>query len=567
MSGTMILLQLAGYVGLLLWGMHMVHTGLLRAFGASLRQFLSIGLRNRWKALLAGLVITALLQSSTATALMTSSFIASGLMGLVSALAVILGANIGTTLIVQVLTFNVASVAPFFVLVGLVAFKRGGKTRVRDLGRVGIGLGILLLALHLIVTAIEPVEEARAVRELLATLTGEPLMNVIFAALLTWAAYSSVAVVLLVMSLAAVHVVTPAAALAMVLGANLGNLIPQYLAAGTNIAARRLALGNAIVRCIGCAVSIPLLPAIAESLARLESSPARQAADFHTLFNLVLGLAFIGLLDPLARLCVRLLPAASARSNLGEPMYLDATALGTPSLALANAARETLRLVDMVETMLRDFLAALRDDDRKRLIEIARADDTLDRLHNAIKLHLTEIGREDGLDDADAQRCSDILTFTINLEHIGDIIDNSLRDLAAKKLKNRLTFSPEGFAEIAAMHRHVLESLRLAAGVFMTGEAREARFLLGEKERMRDLEQTAIENHLRRLREGRPESIETSAVHLDIVRDLKRIAAHVASVAYPILDKNGALRPTRLVEDGRLGTPVDQSTASSSEAR
>jgi phosphate:Na+ symporter len=565
MSGTMTLLQLAGDVALLLWGMHMVHTGILRAFGANLRQVLGVGLRSRWKAFLAGLGITALLQSSTATGLMTTSFIASGLMDLVPALAVTLGANVGTTLIVQILTFDVAAVAPLFVLAGLVAFKRGGKTRVRDLGRVGIGLGILLLALHLIVGVIEPVEETRAMRELLATLTGEPLMNVLFAALLTWAAYSSVAVVLLVMSLAAAHVVTPEAALALVLGANLGNVIPQYLAAGGNNAARRLALGNAIVRGLGCIVAIPLLPMVAHGLAALESNPARQAADFHTLFNLVLGLAFIGVLGPLAALCARLLPAAPAADDPGRPKYLEAAGLGTPAVALANAAREALRLVDIVEAMLRHFLEALRDGDRKRLAEIARTDDTLDRLHNAIKLHLTEISREEGLAEADAKRCSDILSFTINLEHIGDIVDKSLRELAAKTVKNRLTFSHEGFEEIAAMHRHVLDALRLAVSVFMTGDPREARLLLAEKERMRDLEQAAIDNHLRRLREGRPESVETSAVHLDIVRDLKRIAAHVASVAYPILDQSGALRRTRLVEDGGAAG-ADMDTISPREA-
>jgi phosphate:Na+ symporter len=320
------------------------------------------------------------------------------------------------------------------------------------------------------------------------------------------------------------------------------------------------------VRGVGCIAALPFLPAIAAGLGAIEANPARQAADFHTLFNLVLGLAFIGLLGPLARLCVRLLPAASIVADPGKPQYLDAAALGTPSVALANAARETLRMVDVAEAMLRGFLEALHSDDRKRLAEIGRMDDTLDRLHNAIKLHLTEISREEGLDDSDARRCSDILAFTINLEHVGDILDKSLREIAVKKIKYRLTFSAEGFEEIAAMHRRLLGSLRLAVGVFMTGDAREARALLAEKERMRDLEQVATENHLRRLREGRPESVETSALHLDIVRDLKRIAAHVASVAYPILDQSGALRRSRLLDEDRIAPPVDDGTTSSSAA-
>jgi phosphate:Na+ symporter len=194
-------------------------------------------------------------------------------------------------------------------------------------------------------------------------------------------------------------------------------------------------------------------------------------------------------------------------------------------------------------------LDALRSDDRNMLTQIGRMDDTLDRLHDAIKLYLTEISREEGLDEADTRRCSEILAFTINLEHIGDILDKSLRGIAAKKVKNRLSFSREGFDEIAAMHQRLLNELHLAVSVFMTGNMRAARTLLDEKVGMRDLERVATDNHLSRLREGRPESIETSAMHLDIVRDLKRISGHVASVAYPVLDQSGALRRSRLLDD------------------
>jgi phosphate:Na+ symporter len=550
MPATFALLHLAGYVALLLWGMHMVHSGIVRAFGGHLRQVLATGLRSRWKAFFAGMGITALLQSSTATALMSTSFIAAGFMTLVPALAVTLGANVGTTLIVQVLTFNVAAIAPVFVLAGLVAFNRGGKTRTRDLGRVGIGLGLILLALHRIIATIEPVEQAKALRDLFALISSDPVVDVAIAALLTWAAYSSVAVVLLVMALAGQQIVTPAAAMALVLGANLGNVIPQYLAAGSNAAARRLALGNLIVRGAGCAIAIPLLPWLTQAVAALETSPARQVADFHTLFNLALAMVFIGLLDPLARLCTRLIPSTPVPDDPGKPRYINAAALGTPSIALADAAREVLRMVDVVESMLRMFLEALRSDDRKLLAQLATMDDTLDRLHNAIKLHLTAISREDGLGEIDAKRCSDILAFTINLEHVGDILDKSLRELAAKKIKQRLTFSEEGLREIAAMHQSLLDNLRLATSVFMLGDIQSARALLAEKDRMRDLEQSATDNHLRRLREGRLQSIETSSLHIDIARDLKRIAAHIASVAYPILEQGGALRRTRLLDEG-----------------
>jgi phosphate:Na+ symporter len=451
-----------------------------------------------------------------------------------------------------VLSFKVSAVAPLFMLAGLVAFNRGGKTRTRDLGRVSIGVGLILLALHLIVSTIEPVEKTTALRELFAIVSGDPIIDIVLAALITWAAYSSVAAVLLVMTLAEHQIVTPVAALALVLGANLGNVIPQYFAAGTNIAARQLAFGNLIVRGVGCVVAIPMLPWLAQAMAGIEANPARQVANFHTLFNIALAVAFIGLLDPLARLCARLLPVVSTTTDTGAPQYLKEETIKTPHLALADATREVLRMVDIVQAMLVGFLDALRSDDRKQLATLSNMDDDLDRLHNAVKLHLMAISRQDGLSEADAKRCSDILAFTINLEHIGDILDKNLRELAAKKIKYRLQFSDDGLQEIANMHRCLLDNLHLATGVFVMGDIQAARSLLAEKERMRDLEQVANENHLQRLREGKKQSIETSALHIDITRDFKRIASHIASVAYPILERTGSIRRTRLVDEDAL---------------
>ena len=503
-------------------------------------------LGSRLNAFAAGLGVTALTQSSTATGMLTTSFVSGGLIGLVPAIAVMLGANVGTTLIVQVMSFPVVAVAPCFILAGVIAFKRSGRTRSRDLGRAAIGLGLLMLGLHLILETMKPIEQAAAMREIFAVLTGEPALNIVLAALLAWAMYSSVAVLLLIMSLTSAQVVSPEAALALVLGANLGNVMPQYISTGHDTAARRLALANLIMRGAGCALALPLLPAIGDVLAWTGEAPGRQVADFHTLYNLACAMLFIGLLGPLAQFCTWLIPQPKDGADPAKPKYLGGEMLPVPSIRLANAEREVLRILDMVEGMLRIFLDALRNDDRKLLAEIEKMDDTVDSLHRSIKLFLTDISRQDHLDEIDAQRCADIMAFTINLEHAGDILDKSLREIAAKKIKHQLNFSAEGFAEILEMHERLLEDLRLAMSVFMTGDERAARTLLEEKVRIRDLERIATDNHLRRLREGRVESMETSALHLDIIRDLKRIAAHLASVAYPVLDKSGLLLRSRV---------------------
>jgi phosphate:Na+ symporter len=558
---SMILLDLMGGVALLLWGLHMVHSGIVRAFGPDLRHLLSVGLRNRYYAFLAGMCVTLLLQSSTATALMTATFAASGTVGLVPALAIMLGANTGTALIVQLLSFNVSAVSPVLLIAGLAAFRRGKRTRTRDIGRALIGAGLMLLSLHILLDTLAPAEQAPAVRGLLSLITNEPILSVIIGAALAFAAHSSVAAVLLVMSLAYSNFVTPAAALALIVGANLGSAITPVLEGGKagDPASRRVPLGNLIIRAVGCVAIIPFLGPIAHELLRFEPNPSRMAADFHVAFNLALALIFILPLERLAALLTHLLPAQKKPAGTSRPIYLDEASLSMPSVALACAARETLHMGDVVETMLRQSTTALMTGDRKLVAAVSRMDNTVDRLHEAVKLYVTQLTR-DSLEEPDGHRAMEIIAFAINLEHIGDIIDKNLMELATKKIKRRLTFSPEGAAEIAAFHKEVLENLKLAFGVFMSGDVKIARQLIAEKAKLRNSELSAAESHLARLREGRPESIESSSLHLDILRDLKRIHSHICSVAYPVLERAGELQPSRLktAEPSAAGVANDQ---------
>jgi phosphate:Na+ symporter len=570
--GSVVLLDLMGGVALLLWGLHMVRSGIMRAFGAELRRLLSTALRNRLLALLAGIGVTALLQSSTATALMIASFAARGLVALVPALAIMLGANIGTTLIVQVLSFKVSAVAPVLFLVGLGAFKLGKRTPTRDLGRVAIGLGLMLLALHILLDTLAPAEDAPGVRTVLEAITDQPVLCVLIAAALTWAAHSSAAVVLLVMPLAYSRFVTPVAALALVLGANLGSAINPILEGGSsnNPASRRLPVGNLINRVIGVAVVLPFLGPIAGAFTRLEPNPARMTADFHMAFNIALAVLFIFLLDQLAWLLVRLLPDPAKSPDPATPIYLDDTAINTPSVALACAARETLHMGDIVESMLRKAMTALMTNDRKLAAEVSRMDNIVDRLDEAIKLYVTKVTRE-SLDDLDGRRAMEIISFSINLEHIGDIIDKNLMELAVKKIKHKYEFSKEGAKELADFHKLIMDNLKLAFSVFINGDVKIARKLISEKTQVRTAELACADSHLARLREGRPESIETSSLHLDVLRDLKRIHSHICSVAYPVLEAAGELQPNRLrdsepavVAGGSATTASDQFPAPSS---
>lgn len=550
------LLDIAGCVALLLWGLHMVQSGIQRAYGARLRQTLETALHSRLKALLAGLGVTAVLQSSTATGLMASSFASSGLVAVVPALAVMLGANIGTTLIVQVLSFDVSRVAPVLVLAGVLMFRRGGAARTRDLGRVAIGLGLMLIALSRMLELLVPYEDAPSLRLMLGLLTTDRVIAALAAAAVTWLAHSSVAVVLLVMSMAEKGVLPLEAALAMVVGANLGSALNPLIESGTtgDVAGRRVALGNMLNRLAGCAIAIPLLGWIGPILTTWQPDHSRAVADFHTAFNIVLAVLFLPLLGPLSHLLRRLLPTRIEAADPARPVHLDQSALETPSIALGHATRETLRMVDVLETMLRGTIDVIETSDRGRVAEVRRTDDVLDSLNRAIKTYVSGLDVDD-MSEADHHRAAAILTFATNLEHAGDILDRNVMALASKRLK-RGEGLPAGRGRERAhgMMVRLEANLRAAASVFVTEDLRAARSLADEKTVFRDLEAEAVAEHFRSLRSRERGAAEAHSPDLDLLRDLKRINDHLVSgAAYPVLQSKGILLPSRLRPAGRDG--------------
>ncbi|KQT57499.1 MULTISPECIES: Na/Pi cotransporter family protein [unclassified Aureimonas] len=546
MSATEVLVGLAGQIALLLWGLHMVTSGVQRALGSRLAGVVRMGLGNRAKAALTGFGMTALLQSSTATAMMVSAFAAGGVVDLMPALSVMLGANIGTTLIVQLVSFDLSMLSPGLILVGVLAYRSGGRPVLRDIGSALVGLGLMLLALRLLTATMAPLEASADLRAVLHILGSDPLLNVLMAAILAWAAHSSVAAILFVMSLAGAGVVAPEAALAMVLGANIGSALNPVIAhLGGDPVHLRLPIGNLVNRLIGAALAIAFVEPASVLLLSFDDSPARAAAGFHMLFNIATGLLFLPLLRPMTKLLKRLLPAAAAASDPGAPRYLDSAALTTPSVALSNAAREVLRMADVIDTMLRRSQEAFRHDDPEKIAATSRLDDVLDRLFQSIQLYLGAIGQEE-LEPAEQRKLSDTLTLAINLEHMGDIIDRNLMDVAARRIRHGLRLSEEAGRQIEDMHTRLIDHLQLAVAAFMFGDRQAAQRLVLEKEAFREIERATQERHFARMRQGTGAEIDASSLQLDIVRDLKRIEAHIAATGHSLLELSGQLRPSRL---------------------
>ena len=553
------LLNLLAAIALLVWGTHIVCTGMLRVFGENLRRILAISFGSRFRSLIAGLGVTSLVQSSTATCLIVASFVGKNLVTTSAALAVMLGADVGTSVMAVVFSFDLSWLSPLLIFVGVVVFISKQNSGIGAVGRVLIGLGLITLALQLIVTATRPLTEAPAVRALLVSLPQDVLLDILVGAVLTVLSYSSLAVVLLVATLTSAAVLTVPVALGLVLGANIGSGVLAMLATGNaSPQVRRLPLGNLIFKSTGALLFVAVLPQVHVLMQQLLPDVHQQVVFFHLGFNVSLAIIFIGCAGLVGRTVDRWLREPPALTGTERPRHLDPLALTMPSLAISCAAREALHQADIVETMLRGIVPVIHNNDLRLSGELRKLDDVVDELYSAIKFYLTQISGE-ALSEDESRRWTDIVSFTINMEQIGDIIERVLQDIEDKKVKKQRNFSEAGMAEIVHLHERLLANLRLAMSVFLDGHVRDAKRLLEEKAHFRDLEHEYAANHIARLRENTAQSIETSALHIDLISDLKRINSHICGVAYPILESAGALTATRIRQSqfAVLGPPED----------
>ncbi len=540
------LLNLLAAIALLVWGTHLVRTGILRVFGANLRHALTRSIRNRFTAAFSGIAVTALVQSSTATSLIVSSFVGQGMVTLPLALSVMLGADIGTSLMAVLFSFDLSWQSPLCIFIGVVLFVSRPDTDVGRIGRVLIGLGLMLLALALVKESTQVLTQSPATKVLLASLGSDLLLEVTVGAFLTVLCYSSLALVLLTATLASTSVISLDVGLGLVLGANLGSgLLAVLTTARAQIEVRQVPLGNLLFKVLGIMMFAPFVGHWIQYVRPHLGESATAIVLFHLTFNVLVGLVFIAWTQVIARWTEKILPFPIKNTSNTRHFHLDASALATPFLAISCAAREAMHLADVVETMLRGMLVVIKNDDLMLSGNLRKMDDTVDELYSSIKYYLTKISRE-ALAEDESRRWTDIISFTINLEQIGDIIERVLIDIEDKKIKRGLQFSEEGVNEITDLHGRLIDNLRLGMSVFLNSNVRDAQKLLEEKARFRDLEHSYAANHLSRLFENRVQSLETSSLHIDLLSDLKRINSHLCSIAYPILDSAGALAPNRL---------------------
>ncbi|WP_417695600.1 Na/Pi cotransporter family protein [Pseudomonas sp.] len=537
------LLNLLSAVALLIWGTHIVRTGILRVYGTNLRHVIGQNMSKRWLAFVAGIMVTAMVQSSNATAMLVTSFVGQGLMALTPALATMLGADVGTALMARVLTLDLSWLSPLLIFLGVIFFLSRKQTRLGQMGRVGIGLGLIILALQLIVEAAAPITQAQGVKVIFASLTGDILLDALVGALFAMISYSSLAAVLLTATLAGAAVISLPVAIGLVIGANIGSGVLAFLSTSMqNAAGRQVALGSLLYKLIGLLLIIPVLDPLVAWLDGLDFSHQETVIGFHLLYNTVRCLVLLPSVGPMARLCAWLLPERPDTNGTAKPRHLDLTALATPSLALANAARETLRIGDLIETMLEAMLDVLRGGQTAVTQQVRSMGDDVEALCSAIKLYMAQMPRED-LSEQDSRRWAETIELAINLKLASDLIERMLRKVQQQKTAQRRSFSEVGLEELATLHSQLIANLRLGLSVFLSADPESARQLLREKRRFRAQERRLAHAHVSRLQRKIVQSIETSSLHLELIADMKRLNSLFCGSAYVVLgtSETGAL--------------------------
>jgi phosphate:Na+ symporter len=544
MNIYLVIINIAGAVTLLLWATRMVRTGMERSQKAVLHRLLSQGKRGHMKSAALGGFVAILLQSSTAVALIAAGFAASGKLTLSAGLATMLGADLGSAIVVQLLSVNPAWLMPILMIVGGALFFRGHTRDIRQAGRIVIGIALILMSLRLIGEATMPLREAEVLPDIVAYLAGDPLTAFLLAAAFTWIIHSSVAFILLVATFAAQGLVPFELGAALVLGANMGSSIIAFmLTRGGSAAARRITLGNFIFRAVLAVIGLGLLWLSHLPGTLLGPDAARQIINFHLVFNIALLLIALPLTNPMAKLTTRLVRSAPQLNHpLVSPMRLDDKLISNPALALASTKRELLRMAEIVERMLQPIMDLYENADPEKIREIKQLEQAVNAAQSDIKLYLSRIHYADP-GSAEALRGQELAQLAINLEYVGDAVVKTLVKLAESRAEQKVKFSPAGWRELNDLHHRVVDNLHLALNVLMSEDRAAAKLLLEEKASLGIAGRASAAEHLARLREGAQQSIATSDLHLETIRALKTINSLLASVAYPILRQTEAPQP------------------------
>ena len=456
-------------------------------------------------------------------------------LALSQSLAVVLGADLGSTVTVQILSFRIYRYAFLVISVGVICFLWGRKGTLRAIGQGVLGFGIVLLALMFLANAASEIGTITSLRLLMADLGEAPLVAFLWGAIASVLFQSGTAVMILLIAFTQQGVLPVSAVLPLVLGANVGGTSVAFTASsGLAEEGRRIAWGHLLMKALGAALFLPFFSAAQGFLSFLSPDPFRIVANAHTMFNFTLAILFFPFVPRLASALSRAFPEKDPATSAGKPAYLDREHLPATGAALGQVAREIVRMADMIQEMQEMALQAVRGMEADLAVRIARADDDVDRLTREVKVFLSKLG-EGALDPEQTRRAVAYISIVSDLENIGDFLDKTLGEHVRKMTERNQRFSEEGVRELESLMLEVGSMYGEAVSAFVTRDKRAAAIVISRKEVVGQMERQLRIAHIHRLQKGTPESLESSAAHLDILSSWKVIASHCASIAYDVI--------------------------------
>jgi len=533
------LLQIFGGVALLLFGVRYLRKALDRLFGARLGRWMRQLVDHPGRAFACGIGVATVAPSSTTISLMAVQAIQAGRITARQMLALMLGANIGLTIMVVLIAFRVEAYAPIVILIGVILFMYTERPKLRGSGQFLLAFGFIFLGIDVMRRAAETgLETGLGVEAIInfENLQSMPVLLAVFAAIFTMLMQSSTAAIALVIGLGAADAVSFRFAVPIVLGANVGMACTTLVVGWRVLESRRLAMANLLLKAAVAAVGLIVVALFGDKL-------PEPGGDFvglgivgvHTGFNIVVALIGMPILAPITGFVEALIPEPRGRqSRPFGPRYINNGVTGSVSLSLGQSLHEILHMSNIVRGMLTDAWKALDTGDRQLVDDVSRRDDHVDQLESAIKDFLTRLVKEE-FDKQDADEQLRQLRYLSELETIGDIIDKNICQLVEKMIRLGVSFSEEGKKELDDFFQRVLENMTIAETAFTTRDPGLAQQLLHNKETLGRLETELRDRHFARLNAGLAETHETSAIHLDLLTHLKRINSALSHVAHAIL--------------------------------
>ncbi|MDC1488891.1 Na/Pi cotransporter family protein [Amylibacter sp.] len=533
------LLNVAGAAALLIWAVRLVRTGVERGFSNLLRNWLKQSTNNRLLAAFSGMGAAIFLQSSTAVAVLVSNFFAKNNLAAATGIAILLGADLGSAIVTQILMVRMSFLTPLLLLVGVWMFLRSKGSSTRQIGRIIIGLSLIFVSLDMLRMATGPVVANPGTQLVIEYLSRDLLVAFIIGAGFAWIIHSSVAAVLLFVTLAAQSILPISAASIMILGANFGGaLIAYILTLEAPINSRRIIFANLVLRGGGAVLASIFIINTPEVIGFIGSGPAQQTLNIHLIFNfslLILALPFVGLVNKL--LSQFMLEKVNGSDSVKNISTLDPAALDRPQRGLDCAARELLGIGQKIEQMLISVKPLYNSWDSETAKIIKSQDKTIKLMHLDVKLYLAKLGKI-GLDEDQSTRSMELAAISSSFDAASFAIASNMLNLASRLEKKGLHFSKKGSKEINDFSDKILSNVQLALNVMMNQNPGEAEELVAAKDKIRIVEQKLQRLHIGRLREGLAESIETSNIHQETLRALKQINTSFCIVGYSILSKS-----------------------------